>query len=178
MTVWQVKHELSETIALMAYKNFDLSAPHVFFEGKRLAASWQMPEAHINPAQPNARVVDMPWFEYGAILCNEKAWSVLQPYIKDEVEVLPVNVEGFHYMLLNPINVIDCLDRNKSSFDVYHKTGRVTRIDHYVFQEDKLDGVYLFKTPELIRTQMYATDSLRSLVLSHSLTGLKFEELP
>ena len=177
MKIWSIRHKLSEGIALIDYKNFDINAPHIFFQGERLGATWKEPAAHLNPAQPRASVVDFPFFEHGALLCSINAWNILQPYLQEEVELLPVDVEGYNYVLLNPIRVIDCLDRQQSKFTIY-KTGRVIEVQHYVFQQEKLNGAYLFKTPELKRTDIYATEALREAVEHHKLIGLDFRNLP
>lgn len=177
MQIWEIAHQLDRRLAMAAHKNFDYNAPHIFFQGERLLPSWQVPEAEMNPAQPGARVVDFPFFEHGALLCSKAAWGVLEPYLRTEVELLPVNVEGYDYVLLNPIRVIDCLNKQQSRMR-YYKDGSVTHIDHYVFDETKLKGTYLFKTPELTRIYIYATEALREIVEQHQFTGLEFRDLP
>lgn len=177
MKIWLVKHRINKEIATVDYKHFRYNDPHVFFEGKRLASTWKVPAAHLNPLQPGAQVVDFPFFAYGALLCSQAAWKVLEPHLAAEVELLPVDVEGFDYQLLNPLCVIDCLDKEQGQFTRY-KTGRVIEIKHYVFDEDKLNGVYLFKTPEFTRTQLYATDAFRDILEGNNFEGLEFRELP
>ena len=177
MNIWGVKHQIDVDFALVAYKRFEDIDPHVFFKGERLAPGWKVPSAHLNPAQPGARAVDFPFFEYGALLCSTVAWGILKPHLEAEVEVLPVDVEGYSYQLLNPIQVIDCLDMQQSQMR-YNKNGRVTDIDQYVFHQEKLKGVYLFKLPELTRTHIYATEAFRGIIESHQLTGLEFKALP
>ena len=162
---------------MVTHRHFSYVDPTMFFEGKRLAPVWKVPAAHLNPSQPGAHVVDFPFFEYGALLCSRDAWGILEPYLAAEVELLPVDVEGFNYQLLNPLSVIDCLDEERGQFTRY-KTGRVIEIKHYVFDEGKLKGVYLFKTPEFTRTQLYATNAFRDLIEDNNLEGLEFRELP
>ncbi len=177
MKIWEVKHQTSIDVALIAYKHFEDIDPTVFFQGKKLANSWRVPVARLNPAQPRARVVDFPFFEYGALLCSISAWTILKPFLESEVEILPVDVEHHHYQLLNPIQVINCLDKEQS-FMTYSKTGRVTDIQHYVFNQEKLTGIYLFKTPELTRTNIYATEAFREKIADNKITGLEFRDLP
>ena len=177
MKVWQVKHHIDKEIAMVAYKRFAGIDPTLFFDGKRLASTWKVPDVHWNPGQPGARVVDFPFFAYGALLCSHSAWCILEPNLVTEVEILPVEVEGLHYHLLNPLQIIDCLDEEQGQF-LRYKTGRVTDIDHYVFDEAKLNGVYLFKTPELTRTSLYATQAFREIIEEHLLEGLEFRDLP
>lgn len=177
MKIWRVKNQISREVALIAYKRFEDIDPSVFFQGERLSESWKVPAAQQNPSQPGARAVDFPFFEYGALLCSASAWKVLEAHLASEVELLPVDVEGFDYQLLNPIQTIDCLNKEQSIV-TYYKTGRVTDIDHYVINEEKFDGVYIFKMPELRRTHIYATEAFRDLVTRHGLEGLEFLDLP
>ena len=177
MKIWEVKHQISPDVALIAYKHFQDIDPTIFFQGKRLGGSWKVPAAQPNPAQTGARVVDFPFFEYGALLCRINVWGILKPFLEPEVELLPVDVEGHGYQLLNPIQVIDCLDKGRSQM-TFSKSGRVTSIEHHVFNKEALNGVYLFKTPELTRTRIYATEAFRQIIAGNQLEGLEFRELP
>jgi len=176
MTIWRVEHQLDENIAMVACKIVDYDAPIIYSDGTRLLNSWEVPDAEFSRSQPGAEVVNFPFFKYGALLCDGAAWGVLRPHVKDEVEVLPVNVEGYDYRLLNPVRVIDCLNKQVCKFS-YFTTGKVKSIDNYAFYLEKLHGTYLFKTPELSATRMYATDLFRDLVLAHDLKGLEFRPL-
>jgi len=59
----------------------------------------------------------------------------------------------------------------------FSKTGRVMSIEHHVFNEEVLSGVYLFKTPELISTRVYATEALREIIAKNRTEGLEFRGL-
>lgn len=120
--------------------------------------------------------MNFPFFKYGALLCDGAAWDVLRPHIEDEVEVLPVDVAGYDYRLLNPVKVIDCLNKQICKFS-YFTTGKVKSIDNYAFHLERLQDTFLFKTPELSATRMYATDLFRDLVLAHDLKGVEFRPL-
>ena len=176
MKIWEVKHQISPDVALIAYKRMEDIDPTLFFRGEKLGGSWKVPAAQLNPAQPGARVVDFPFFEYGALLCRTTTWGILKPFLELEVELLPVDVEGFSYQVLNPIQVIDCLDKERSQM-TFSKTGRVMSIEHHVFNEEVLSGVYLFKTPELISTRVYATEALREIIAKNRMEGLEFRGL-
>jgi len=176
MTIWRVEHQLDEKIAMATLKVVDYDAPVIYFRGTRLLDTWEVPDAEFWKNQPRAEVVSFPFFEYGALLCDGAAWDVLRLHIEDEVEVLPVDVAGYDYRLLNPVKVVDCLNKQICKFTDF-TTGKVKSIDNYAFHLDKLQGTYLFKTPELSATRMYATDLFRDLVLAHGLKGLEFKPL-
>ena len=111
MTIWRVEHQLDDKIAMVTLKVVDYDSPVIYFRGTRLLDSWEVPNAEFWKNQPGAKVVNFPFFEYDALLCGGAAWHVLRPYIEDEVEVLPTDVEGYDYRLLNPVKVIDCLNK-------------------------------------------------------------------
>ncbi|WP_375341067.1 hypothetical protein [Okeania sp. SIO2B3] len=48
------------------------------------------------------------------------------------------------------------------------------QIKKYSFDTNLLDNIALFKTPQLVRSYIFATDAFRERVLEEKLTGLKF----
>lgn len=110
----------------------------------------------------------------GALMCDRYSLLKLQPYIQGEVEILTMNVEGLKMSILNVINVIDCLDKNKSEIYYFESSGRIKSIKKYVFEISKIKDYCLFKIPQMARTEVFATDNFRNKVLKYELTGLEF----
>jgi hypothetical protein len=59
----------------------------------------------------------------------------------------------------------------------FHSTGRILTVRSYSFIEERVDGSFLFKVPQLVRTEIFATERFRSLVEDNGLTGLQFVSL-
>jgi hypothetical protein len=74
------------------------------------------------------------------------------------------------------INVINCLNIDKSDIE-YFSDGDIASIKQYFFDLDLLRDVGLFKIPQFSRTEIYATDTFRELVLNSDLTGLDFQNI-
>jgi len=79
--------------------------------GKSTNGHWEPLEASVAKGEPKH-------FAYMSTLlvCNDEAWQMLKVELKDEVEALPINVDGFLYYILNVINIVDCLDMDRSKF--------------------------------------------------------------
>ncbi len=174
MKVWEIKKDYT-LLSSVTFNVRDYDIP-VMFYGERYADKWQVPRARFyptnyyqdsegnyydinkQPAEPIIQITDFPGFVSGALLCSEKAASILLPFVDKEVEVLPVNVEGHSYTLLNVVNVIDCVDLSKTRFKdsfISRRRGN-PEVLTYAFHTDKLEGVYLFKTPYRMETSISA----------------------
>jgi hypothetical protein len=106
------------------------------------------------------------------------------PEFDDEVEALPMTVDGQDYCLLNIVNIQDCLDALNSTLARYSPDldaatrarfplGRIMKIDKFVFLPNRMSAQFLFKLPGA-EGIILGTDRFRTLVLERALTGVKF----
>lgn len=112
-------------------------------------------------------------YQPGAVVCDEVAKSKLEKFVGDEVEFLPVElgIEGEFYFI-NVINIIDCLNKEESKFKLF-SDGSVMKIQEYVFFEERLENVYLFKIPETAMKEILCTEKFRRLINDLGLSGGK-----
>ena len=148
--------------------------PH--FEGQKIGEHNFNFNAKFDLYRPN-KVKDIGNFVYcdpGALMCDYYAFVKLKPYINREIEVLSMNVEGLTLKVLNVINVVDCLDRFNSKVSYFDGSQNVMSIEKYIFNTELLKNIGLFKIPQMARTEIFATDTVRDQVLEYQLTGLEF----
>jgi rRNA maturation endonuclease Nob1 len=79
------------------------------------------------------------------------------------------------YVALNVTRVIAALDESAARVKRYSSSGRIMRILQYAFWEERLEGAGLFKIPETLLQDVYATQRVVKRVLDHGLQGFVFK---
>ncbi|HEY9747368.1 MAG TPA: DUF1629 domain-containing protein [Allocoleopsis sp.] len=143
------------------------------FEGQRIGKAWKMFRAELDPEKQIGNFTDI---DPGVLICDAFAHSKIGEAIAEEVEVLPIQVDKLEMNVLNVINTIDCLDESRSDIE-YFSDGGVASIKRYSLDTNLLTDVMLFKIPQFSRTEIYASNTFRDLVLNTSLTGLNFQNI-
>ncbi|MFD2611582.1 imm11 family protein [Paenibacillus gansuensis] len=120
-------------------------------------------------------------------ICDIYAFSVQHPivsvksseffklYFPEEIQLLDVFNGKEKFYILNVINLIDCLDMDKSKIE-YFSSGRIMEVVSYSFKPDLIKESYLFKVPQY-PSKIFATDRMKKLVESTDLIGYKFVEV-
>ena len=129
--------------------------------------------AELDSKKPNGNFIDI---DPGVLICDAFAYSRIREAVSGEIEILPIQVDNLEMYVINVVNVVDCLDEDKSHVE-YFSDGGVSGIKQYVFKTDLLADVMLFKIPQSSRTEIYASDNFRELVLGANLTGLVFQNV-
>ena len=143
------------------------------FEGQKIDKAWKVFRAELEPDKKIGNFTDI---DPGVLICDTFAYLRLGESISEEVEILPIQIDNLEMYVINVINVIDCLDIDKSDIE-YFSDGDIASIKQYFFDLDLLRDVGLFKIPQFSRTEIYATDTFRELVLNSGLTGLDFQNI-
>lgn len=140
------------------------------FDGTSLAETWVQPPLELT----EGKVFDVvSYVEPSAIVFNEKAKMKLLPFIGNEVEFLPVTFRNMNLYVVNVVNMVDCLDRERSEL-YYRDDGKTVRaVRYYVFRDCIPNNTYLFKIPESKSATILCTDSFKNLVESTGITGAK-----
>ncbi len=142
-----------------------------YFDGQIVGVNWSIPTAKLQEGKRVGNFVDL---DPGVLICDPFAWICLEKYIQNEVEVLGIDVEGLEMKILNIINIVDCLDENKSEVLYFKDNKRIMHIKKYSFKKEFLTKTMLVKMPQLSRSYIFATDLFREKVLKYKLTGLEF----
>ena len=100
-----------------------------------------------------------------------------QPFMSDKVQILPIDYEGTKTLyVLNVINVVDCLDYEKSKIRRF-SDGTVSEIDEFAFDYSKVSQHDIFKIPEKIWSTVFVSDKFKATVEENGLIGFKFTEV-
>ncbi|WP_028592457.1 imm11 family protein [Paenibacillus massiliensis] len=124
------------------------------------------------------KYTDFPRYAPGRFVMNDKALSVLKPLIADLVEILPLRDDKYNFYFCNVINILDCVDKEKSVPVISSVTNKVSSYESMYLYKEMVVGSekrHIFKIPELIRTRIYVSDEFRDAVLKAGLKGLNFD---
>ena len=112
----------------------------------------------------------------GVFACNQKAWDILAPLIKDSVQLLPLRCDQGNFNILKVINIIDCLDYSKANLFRFQETGRVLGIRKYAFKEQLIRNQHFFAIPEQ-KFGILVSQTFKDLVEKNQLEGLTFKQV-
>jgi len=115
--------------------------------------------------------------EVSSFILNEKSYKILYPYLKNHSQIFRLKNENKIFYVINVIDVIDCLDYEKSELKLFPSSGRVMRVIKYAFRTEKLKNASIFKLPEFPNSISYVTEEFKKIVEDNNITGFKFKEL-
>lgn len=126
----------------------------------------------------HAKATDWDCYRSGAAtpMFSERALNVLSPALTF-FSILKMTINGSEYGLLCRSQTLDCLDRKQSQITMFpHDPKRIMEIEKYVFRKTLLSDPLLFMIPES-DGELFATDSVKTLVENAGLRGMNFTVL-
>jgi hypothetical protein len=120
---------------------------------------------------------------FGGFAVDGRAHEVLKEILNETSELLPfLPHEGEQFHRLNVLNIVDCLDLEKSKWREKPNGSKSTQIEEYQFDPARIGGPTLFKLPKqaallTVIGKHSVPQEFKTLVEREGLTGLKFEEI-
>ena len=108
----------------------------------------------------------------GCLIVNKRTSLLLSEKLKDQIEVLPVNVDGktSDYYFINVLNTVKAINTDSKSNEEILKMMRDNNCD---FNKENI-GSYIIFRDSLFYSSYYCTDEFVDFVKQNSITGLKF----
>lgn len=179
MRIWQLDNTLEEyeTIQAKEFKYYDDNYFDPGFKGKSMINNWATIEmATIHRGKKS----DVPWCGHMVPVFSKKSIEVLKDLIKGSVELLPLNHDDYkeqnQLYAINIVNLRDCIDYEKSERKVF-RSGKMGPFTKYVFKEDIVRGVHIFKIKDLPYIREFYSDEFRERALRSNLRGFRFNEV-
>jgi hypothetical protein len=119
---------------------------------------------------------DSPWLGSHALIFRSSAIIGLGPLLRENGELLPLACVGAELMMYNPIKLLDALDENASSITRFDN-GRIMRVRNYVFREEIVDGIDVFKIPNLRVSPTFVSQRFVDRWNELDLKGLDFAQV-
>ncbi len=113
--------------------------------------------------------VDADFIKFsGAMVVSARAFEGLSQHLGGQVEFLPVVIAGETRYILNVLNVLDIMDKEKSIYKIY-SDGKVGACEHaYINEPD--EGQVIYKVKGFLG-RTFSGDSFVELVNDLGLTG-------
>ncbi len=115
---------------------------------------------------------DASCFFSGHLIVNKRTSLLLTQKLKEQIEVLPVNVVGntSDYYFINVLNTIKSLNtESKSNEEIL----MMVRENNCVFNKKNIEPYIIFRD-SIFNGSYYCTDEFIDFILQNAITGLKF----
>lgn len=120
-------------------------------------------------------ICDCPFIIGSVPVFSEAAYRAIASHFdKNEMQIIPIFVEGIPYYIVNVIRVLPDILNEKKSKIVRFSDGRVMDIEKYVFQK-KVNVPNIFKISQL-DTYTFVNEEMASIIMDAHLTGLALEK--
>lgn len=176
LTIYALYNEISDCVSYQfdAYEVMDLFDDFLGnnFIGKPLPTNWQLPKHTAeNTDCPLNDFVD-GYFQ--APYISDRARRLLEPIVGQEAEFRSIGqILGNDYFVMNIINLVDCLDKERSEI-TWSTDGRILLLAKAVFFHQRIRARAVFKIPEY-PSRIYVTNEFVDNVRQHRLTGVGIE---
>lgn len=141
--------------------------------GQSLIKEWTPFEVFVEGSKKKYR--DFPSFLPSAPIVSIEAKNKIESFLEEKVEFLPLIHENHSFFLLNIINVIDCVDQNKSIAE-FSKKGKKTNYKKIYFNKELINkNDKIFKIPEFPSKYCFVSDEFKEFIENSGLHGPDFD---
>lgn len=179
MAIFELTYGLLDEVAGLVFSNDD-ELESGMFDSRGLSLTWlRRPQVtvFIEPRKKKPRPrADVSALRPGALVLNEKAKSVLGPFLGKFGQLLELECDGSVEYYYNVTHVIDCIDDEKCE---KRSSGSISK---EAFLKDRLPfEPAVFKDPRTATIRIYVNQGARTeiegLVVKSGITGIAFADL-
>jgi len=148
-------------------------------DGTPRREGWRPPLARLLKSSDRKRLKysDMPHYSTDVLVLREPAMKALEPLLRPDGEFLPLDCAEAELWLFNCTRVVDALDEERSAIVRFSSSGRIMRVEKYAFRAGPLQGVFAFKVPQLLRSEIFVTAGVAQAAREAGLVRTDFELL-
>jgi len=144
------------------------------FDGNKIINSWTPLKLELFKGEKRS---DAPYLSPGVLVVSKKTIEVFSDLLEGAVEYLPVECDNMDYYLINVVNIVDCIDYERSEVKRFSSSGRIMKFKKFAFKDDKVGNNHIFKIPELTKGYIFVSDVLKNRILQSKIAGIGFEEV-
>lgn len=178
MNIWEMTNTSNKYFSLILKEQSKESFEFLKdkFKGESIQDEWKPLEVEIY--KKSKKFSDSPifWDAIGSFILSNKAYNDLKMFLEQKTEVLPLIHPQYSYYIVNNLNVIDCLDKEKTVFTTL-SNGKIVDVENYVFRPEVLENQHIFKIKELKSTSTYVSDKFKEEVEKNNLKGFLFQKV-
>ena len=126
------------------------------FDGRSMKNTWTGEEkfAFVTRRLPRG---DISGLSSHIPVFNSKAVKALSDFLESNGELLPITCNAERYFVFNVTKVIDALDEDNCELKLFDG-GAIMDVETFSFFPERLQGITLFKIPQLILADVFVTD--------------------
>lgn len=144
------------------------------FDGKPKLKSWSPTKVE---TVSKKSYPDFPVYLSSKPVISARVKKEIEPFIKDEAELLPLIHDELDLYMINVTKVLDCVDWGRSDIQKF-KDGSLAGFNKLVFDFTKIPAeTYMFKFKERASTMVFVTEAFKNLIETHKFKGLDFSEV-
>ena len=177
MKIYKIGQDFDNYKFFVFKENDELNKGIWDFRGQSLISGWKGLNLELfrdksKKKDKRSEDFDASCFFSGHLIVNKRTSLLLSEKLKDQIEVLPVNVVGntSDYYFINVLNTVKALDtESKSNEEIL----MMVRKNNCVFSKKNIESYIIFRD-SIFNGSYYCTDEFIDLVKHNSITGLKF----
>ena len=177
MNIYEIGQDFDNYKFFVFKENDELNKDIWDFKGQSLASEWKGISLELfrdkrKKKDKRSDDFDASCYFSGHLIVNKRTSLLLSEKLKDQIEVLPVNVVGntSEYYFINVLNTIKSLNtESKSNEEIL----MMVRENNCVFNKKNI-GPYIIFRDSIFDDGYYCTDEFIDFVKQNSITGLKF----
>lgn len=175
MNIWKL--ECSGEVPWTAWDGWGVELNRSLYDGIARIDSWVPFELYDIPEVKGSPDCDVAYFYGGLqIVVNAKTKDLLQDYLGQDAEFLPVSYHRGQYWLLNALCVLNCLDYDHAKCSFF-SDGRPIRVSEYAFVPESLKGHDIFRIEALPQAGPFVTDAFKRLIEENDVKGFSFKHV-
>lgn len=182
MILYDVKVDVNNFLRFLPSEEAVWVTDALQFDGRPKGSSWRCPDLYIY--NPLKKAGDFSAIASGAFICNDKALSSLRYFFEASSEILSIKHQGQSLYVINIIDVVNCLNDEKTVWVYGDQTKAKIRIKKHEFFSNRFSESTIFKIPETAKTQILTVENMKDEIDEfkaryriNQLSGLKFTEL-
>ncbi|MBP3569141.1 MAG: hypothetical protein J6K04_08255 [Lachnospiraceae bacterium] len=173
MKIWKLEADYDKYDNLNPVKEWSWEMTRSF-DGRKKLSTWEPIEVERLEPEKGLDLADNMRVSTPVPIFSEKAKRLVEDLIGDSVEFLPSVSEEGKFWLVNVTTVLDCIDYEKSEVIRFKSSGRIMDIRKFVFLEEEVKNVDMFKIKEIPLQFPCVSDRFKELIESSDLTGFRF----
>ncbi len=172
MKIWKLDFELDLYDNLMPVNKFSIDELRTY-DGRPKESGWKSIEVVRMEPEKKLQLSNAPGFHSHIPVFDKEAVDVLQKFLVNSAEVLPLKNSEKDFYVINVTQVVDCIDYDRAVVKLF-SDGSIMRFKKYAFIENKVRGLDLFKIKDE-RSMPFVSDEFKNTVEAAGLEGFKFQ---
>lgn len=171
MKIWHLNFELDQFDNLIPERGFTVDEIKTF-DGKSHLDKWNPIKVKRMEPEKRLELGDAPGCTFPVF--SKKAIKCLEPLIRNNVEILPLDFDEGEYFGINVTTVLDAIDYEKTVYKTFRDGKRILAFKKYAFIPEVVMNTPIFKISDEKTRYAFVSDEFKQIVENNDLKGFKF----